>query len=153
MDIVNGNLFECIDYDSGINIIVHGCNAQNVMGSGFAKELKQRFPEAYQIYKNSVLNLGKNIFHYHSEHVIIANAITQQYYGYDGKKYVSYDAIHDAFTEINNLCIELQNIRQDDIIIHFPEIGSGLGGGSSSVIMEIINTCIDDKFKTILYRL
>lgn len=145
MEVIKGNLFEKMDTTQNFNIIVHGCNAQHVMGSGFAKELRQRYPEAYMEYMNSALNLGENVFYYHSPNVVIANAITQEYYGNDGKKYVSYDAVHNAFTDINNLCTMYHVEYPDEkIILHFPMIGAALGGGNWNVIEQIIKSTVTD---------
>ena len=32
----------------GINNIAHSCNCQNVMGGGIAKQIKERYPQAYE---------------------------------------------------------------------------------------------------------
>lgn len=34
------------------SVLVHACNAKGVWGSGIAKEMKKRFPEAYKDYKH-----------------------------------------------------------------------------------------------------
>ena len=51
------------------DIIVHGCNCQGVMGSGVAKQIKEKFPNAYTIYKQREeeigLRLGEPCFAYH----------------------------------------------------------------------------------------
>lgn len=139
-----GNLFErfsTIDAPpNSLHIIVHGCNAQGKMGSGFAKELRERYPEAYNEYMKHISSFGvENALSTISyaainDNLIIANAITQQYYGYDGKKYVSYDAIDESFKNLNNFC------DCDRIVhVHFPKIGADLGGGNWNVIKEIID--------------
>ena len=33
--------------DSSESIVVHGCNCRNTMGSGFAKQVKMKCPNAY----------------------------------------------------------------------------------------------------------
>lgn len=33
------------------SLIVHGCNAQGVWGRGIAKEFKERYPKAYELYQ------------------------------------------------------------------------------------------------------
>ncbi|AFA44308.1 hypothetical protein [Klebsiella phage phiKp_21] len=144
IQIHNGNLFEkYITLNTppdALHIIVHGCNAQGKMGSGFAKELRTRFPVAYTEYSEHISMIGTdNVLGTVSyvaidEKLIIANAITQQYYGYDSKKYVSYDAVDTAFKNLNAFC------DCDKIIhVHFPKIGADLGGGNWNVIKEIID--------------
>lgn len=58
-----GNL---LDNLTGREVIVHACNAQGVWGSGFAKQLKDKFPHAFREYsefcsKNS-LSMGRCCF-------------------------------------------------------------------------------------------
>ena len=91
------------------NIIVHGCNAQGVMGSGVALAVKQRWPGAYEEYKKYVNNIGVGkpellglVIPYSDtkNKILVANAITQLNFGKDGRKYVSYQAVYLAFNTI-----------------------------------------------------
>lgn len=145
-----GNLFD--RYNDGfseghLHIIVHGCNAQGRMGSGFSKELRARYPDAYETYKSvhesSGLKLGSTVYHIVDDNLVIANAITQEYYGYDGNKYVSYDAIDTVFKDMNDF-IELTGRMTH---LHFPRIGADLGGGNWSVIKNIIDHRITNASK------
>lgn len=149
----NGNLFDkynthVLPHTDVLNLIVHGCNAQGKMMSGFAKELRQRFPGAYDAYmkeynKNCSLKLGTNVLYMHSDNLVIVNAITQKYYGKDGEKYVSYDAIDDCMKGLNTLLqLDSTLAENDNINLHFPKIGADLGGGNWNVIKEIIDTRI-----------
>jgi O-acetyl-ADP-ribose deacetylase (regulator of RNase III) len=126
IEYVKGNLF-----DTHCNVIVHGCNAQGVMGSGVAKIIRDQYPEAYQTYKRSKLSLG-SVSKASSNGKIIVNAITQQYYGRDAIRYVSYDAISEVFVQINH------SFKNQEIAM--PQIGAGLGGGDWSVISAIIES-------------
>lgn len=136
-----------------VDIIVHGCNAQGSMASGFAKELRSRFTGAYDDYMLAYdtvgLVLGENVLHVDdAENVIICNSITQDRYGYDGKKYVSYDGIDSCFDKLNEVAKQLGN----NVHVHFPLIGADLGGGDWNVIREIIDGRLDDAHKH-LYKL
>lgn len=141
-----GNLFDLvlptIKNDNVVHLIVHGCNARGKMGSGFAKELRERFPAAYQEYynfhKQYGLTEGTIVDHVDSTNLVIVNAITQDYYGYDGGKYVSYDAIDSCFELIQNIAEELVQDGKE-VKVHFPLIGAGLAGGHWDVIESIIN--------------
>ena len=138
-----GNLFDKYISNgappNGLNVIVHGCNAQGRMGSGFAKELRTRFPGAYDAYINEYnqrgLTLGSTVYYDVSNNLCIANCITQEFYGYDGCKYVSYDAIDMAMDKMSDLIGSVNVITH----IHFPKIGADLGGGNWNVIKEIID--------------
>jgi Predicted phosphatase homologous to the C-terminal domain of histone macroH2A1 len=145
-----GNLFD--KYSLSVNsdhlhIIVHGCNAQGRMGSGFAKELRERYPAAYEEYKKvhetEGLKLGSTVYYLANQNLLIANAITQEFYGYDGEKYVSYDAIDTVFKDMNDFIAETGRCTN----LHFPKIGADLGGGCWDVISEIIDHRITNASK------
>ncbi|SOK58466.1 hypothetical protein [Yersinia phage fHe-Yen9-04] len=159
-----GNLFEFVNElltgdESTIHFIIHGCNAQGRMRSGFAKELRERYPLAYDEYikqyikNNNSLRVGSVINYTHSTELIISNAITQDFYGYDGGKYVSYDAIDTAFAELDCSARTLKNLGGiENIHFHFPKIGSDLGGGYWDVIESIIDNRVQNATKN-LYEL
>lgn len=137
--------------DNMQHIIMHGCNAQGKMGSGFAKELRSRYPGAYEAYEKqhqtSGLVLGHNVYYVpeveRGHHVIVSNCITQENYGYDGKKYVSYDAIDECMIRLNDVIGKIGT----NIHLHFPKLGAELGGGSWNVIQEIIDDRIVNAHK------
>lgn len=139
----HGDLFELFstvtDDQSALHIIAHGCNAQGKMGSGFAKELRKHYPKAFDDYKEyektmGFLRIGQIAYSVINDDLIIANCITQKWYGTDGAKYVSYDAVDDVFKTLNYFC----NIDRS-VHVHFPKIGADLGGGNWNVIKEIID--------------
>jgi O-acetyl-ADP-ribose deacetylase (regulator of RNase III) len=135
-------------------IIVHGVNCKGVMGSGIAKEVKERYPELYRVYKSYCSGISANyllgdILPYHvNPDKIIINAFTQLHYGGDECRYVSYDAIEQCFSKINRFCAHLHRLP-----ICFPKIGAGLGGGNWDIISTIIDKTLDDKFEKILFIL
>jgi O-acetyl-ADP-ribose deacetylase (regulator of RNase III) len=119
-------------------IIIHGCNNHGVMGSGFAKELRALYPEAYNTYRRHYeeqgLKLGEVILHWLNPELAIANAITQDGFGRDGQRYVSYKAVHDCFENMSVLSLHT------GLDLHYPLIGAGLGGGDWSIIQSVINS-------------
>ncbi len=124
---------------SGCKLIVHGCNAQGVMGSGLAKQIKEKYPKAYEDYVEMCREmpeeslLGSVNFSEQDDGTVIANAITQLNFGKDGRRYVSYDAIDECFEDIALYC-EVNDIME----IAIPRIGAGLGGGNWEIIESII---------------
>lgn len=133
-----GNL---LDQVKPSNIVVHGCNLQGVWGSGVAKQMKEKFPVAFEKYQYDLkkIQFGSklgNVSWYETETLdnsIIASAFTQEWYGKDGKRYVSYDAIDKCFTEI------FAEAKARKCQVHIPNmIGAGLGGGDYDVIVSII---------------
>ena len=128
-------------------IIVHGCNAQGVMGSGVAKQLRATYPDIFTDYtalleafnKCGYSPLGQVAWSDISADLVIANAITQEFYGRDDKKYVSYDALDAAFQRVASFP------KASDCTIHIPFlIGAGLGGGNANIIQRIIEENTQD---------
>lgn len=124
-------------------IIVHGCNAQGVMGSGVAKQLRAKYPTIFEDYldelhtmsEKKVVPLGQVVWSDipGNASLVIANAITQEFYGRDSRKYVSYDALDLAMARVADVA------RRAGDHIHIPYlIGAGLGGGTAEIIIEII---------------
>lgn len=125
-------------------IIVSGCNAQGIMGRGVARQIRDIYPSAYESYRDTYvaqgnkLYLGQVIYVSVTPALTIANAITQNNFGNDGKLYVSYDAIKVCFDGIGALAYSLQEP------VHYPMIGAGLGGGDWNIISSIINESLKD---------
>ena len=79
------------------------------------------------------------------EKLYVANAITQEYYGYDNVKYVSYDGIEKAFQTIVKMNMH------NNLPICFPKIGSHLGGGNWKIISTIIDETVPNTMEKRLY--
>jgi O-acetyl-ADP-ribose deacetylase (regulator of RNase III) len=152
---IKGNLLENVKH----GVIVQGCNAQGVMGSGIALQIKQKYPLAFRLYLeqynlNKSLELGRivvapvKISNDSTTNLYVINGITQQFYGRDGKRYVDYDAVKSVFEKVNQFALE-KNIRD----IHFPLIGAGLGGGDWSIIEKLIDDSLDEKLNKNLWVL
>ena len=145
-----GNLLDTFSpayEENDYNIIVHGCNAHGVMGSGVALEVKNKWPKAYEEYYLYIRDfkgpkqelLGKIIpYVVDGEDLLIANAITQLDYGRGGTRYVSYNAINTAFESIAKIASGFKSVG-----IHYPLIGAGLGGGDWAIISDIIDINMD----------
>ncbi len=145
--------------------IVHGCNMQGKMGSGVAKVLRDRYPTIYRPYaylcemrKNAVDEGTRNLYNIAPQEVrdglFVINALTQEFYGYDGAKYVSYEQIIKCFKEINDLIPEyVAHGLIEDTTVNFPLIGCDLGGGDWTVVSALIDEQIDDKYTKNLWIL
>lgn len=133
-----GNLFE-----TDIYTIVHGCNAQGVMGSGVAKIIYDDYKEAYNDYREVFFDRGLTLGHIicaPSNGKMIINAITQDNFGKNGDRYVSYDAVATAMNLINRQL----HTETTETQVAMPQIGAGLGGGDWSVIAAIIESEMKD---------
>lgn len=125
--------------------IVHGCNAQGVMGSGVALAVKRKFPGAYDSYmqqheSDEGLVLGDAYAWSHSNELVIWNAITQEGFGAPTRN-TSYDAIQTCFERINGIIAMLPDAIAP-AEIHIPMIGAARGGGNWEIIREIIEQTV-----------
>lgn len=124
-------------------IIVHGCNAQGKMGSGFAAIVKKLYPYAYKSYmdahKKKELKLGVVVYAaLVGSKGVVANAITQENYGRDGKLYVDYDAVVDSMQLVRKYALA------NNLPVHLPMIGGGLGGGDTKRLTAIFQAVFHD---------
>ena len=156
---IQGNAIDAVLEGAATNpdtkyILVHGCNAQGVMRSGIAKEVRERFPLAYDIYeelyKTYGLPMGSTQYCIITKNLCIVNAITQEYYGRDGKRYMSYDAVQLAFKDIYDKCVKAFS-NYEKIVLVFPKIGAGLGGGDWEIIKTIIDQTVPDTITKQVY--
>lgn len=129
--------------DTKVGFIVHECNNQKKMGTGLTLEVKHRYPKVYDFYINEWnykkgFKLGDVQYVWVDYNKIICNAITQDRYGRDGKRYTDYDIIRKIFTDV------LKMAKIDNLPIHFPKIGCSLGGGDWNIVKNIINEVLGD---------
>jgi len=134
-----GNLLDIL---SPNNAIMHGCNMQGVWGSGVAKQMREKYPDAFVKYKDDLafgnpykFVLGDiSVFKY-ADGCTILSAFTQENYGRDGTRYVSYDALDEVFHNA------LKWSRDTTKTVNIPDlIGAGLGGGDYDTIVSIIKS-------------
>jgi O-acetyl-ADP-ribose deacetylase (regulator of RNase III) len=140
---LNGNLFDAIEQEKQL-CIFHSCNAQGVMGSGFAKEFRINFPQAYTDYVSlcRLYPQKENLLGLVSEtkvnENVLCSGIAQLYYGRNpATTYVSYVALLS--------CLSWVMSKHKELDIHMPKIGTGLGNGKWNVIEKVILRSI---FKT-----
>lgn len=124
--------------------IAHGCNAQGVMGSGVARIVKEQYFDAYKFYAEQYdehgLKLGDVQF-VPANGKVIVNAVTQNLYGKDGRRFVNYEAVAECMRTINRV-LKLEGATH----VAMPQIGAGLGGGDWHVIASII----ESELKTVM---
>lgn len=122
--------------------IMHGCNAQGVMGSGVARIIRDKYPIAYEQYHDQAPNyiLGEVIPVIVEPNIVIVNAITQEFFGTD-RVHVDYNAVEQA-------CMGVKHLAASSMIasteVHFPFIGAGLAGGDEHTLMTIFDQQFSD---------
>jgi O-acetyl-ADP-ribose deacetylase (regulator of RNase III) len=138
--------------------LLHGCNAQGVMGSGVAKRVKELYPEAFLAYlamaQSGQMKLGGLSWSSEVGGRVMFNGITQEFYGRDGKQYVSYEAIGDVIERLNHCAQYSDDYLTPRRVLHvaMPKIGAGLGGGDWDIIAEIIEQG-STHFQPVVYTL
>lgn len=149
IEYIKGNAF-----DTPAKYILHGCNAQGAMGSGFAAGVAALYPDARQAYLDrhaqEPLKLGEIIPFDCGRHIII-NGITQEFYGRDPNfVYVSYDAVAEVIRAVN----EMVKLSPENIApiprVALPKIGAGLANGDWAKIEQIIEENSPD-FQPVVY--
>jgi O-acetyl-ADP-ribose deacetylase (regulator of RNase III) len=129
------------DYD----IVVHGCNCQNTMGSGVAKAIRDKWPEAYTadtVFSHQYINRPYLKLGQYSEApvpgLLIVNAYTQYDYlprGVDHFEYASFAVILQKLAHF---------YPNKDFL--FPQIGAGLAGGHWPQILAMLEQ-FDSRFR------
>ena len=137
-----GDLFEKPEQ---FDVIVHGCNCFSTMGAGVAKIIKEKYPLAFMVDRNSKLTpkekLGK-ITYTTSTKPIIINAYTQ--FQWKGKHNVDYNAIRS--------CMKMIKKQFSGKKFGMPKIGAGLAGGDWNIIKKIIDEELMNEDITILIK-
>lgn len=139
--IIKGCLLDAYDRRE-VQCIAHVCNAQGVMGSGIAKSIKDRYPEAFLEYKKKhsigTVTLSEEDFP-------IFNMVAQEFYG-RGKRQLNYGAMAKCLTEV------AQYTRSTETI-GFPYLmGCDRAGGDWEIVLEMIEFIFKD-FEVNIYKL
>lgn len=159
-----GNLLE-----APVEYVCHQVNCQGRMGSGIAKQIKERWPIVYDGYMTEFKAMEDKIIELSgqwesqidvSEVLLgrlqqiqvndtqtVINMFAQQYYGYDGKRYTSYDAFWACLGGIKDSIPKGSKIG-------FPwKIGCGLGGANWEVIATMIEEVLAKDYEVYIYML
>lgn len=118
-------------------IILHQVNCQGKFASGLAGSIRQKYPEVYLSYMNFCQTYGKHnlLGKFDDVHVsdslVIVNCFSQEFYGYDGRRYTDYYSIRKIFGDVYKKFGDKE---------YFAPVryGCGLGGGDWNIVSEII---------------
>ncbi|MBC7475324.1 MAG: DUF1768 domain-containing protein [Candidatus Sericytochromatia bacterium] len=146
MQLHYGNLIEQAK-NGEFDVIIHGCNSFNTMGSGIAKHIKTHFPEAFEADKktgygdkNKIGTFSEATVEINGHKLTIINAYTQYRYGNERDQFE-----YDSFPQL------LQNIKNKYPNSKFgmPLIGCGLAAGDEVRILKMIK----ENFEGLDYKL
>jgi O-acetyl-ADP-ribose deacetylase (regulator of RNase III) len=159
---LNGDLVELAKVGE-FNVVVHGCNCFNTMGSGIAVKFAEvfgadRFEKEHFKYRGDINKLGTIDYEILfmsewddkfvrdtggagiKESVIVVNAYTQ--YTYGKGKHLDYEALR--------LCLRKINKQFEGYHVGLPKIGSDRAGGNWDIIKSIIKDELKDVDVTVV---
>ena len=127
--------------DTQTDVIAHQVNCRGVMGSGVAKQIRNKWPivfekyrQKYEVWNESLIGECQLVQVNDNQHV--ANLFGQNDYGNDGKQYTSYDAIYDALT---SLAVQMMDNGMESVAFPF-KMSSDRGGADWEVILAMIES-------------
>lgn len=134
-DIIIGNILT-----TDADIIVHQVNCHGVMGGGLARQVRVRYPECYDVYRdlckkskqNNISILGTVYYYYAPDFHVIANLFGQDSYGW-GKQHTDYNALKQGLQAIHDTAV----LNQYTVAIPY-NLGCGRGGSDWNTVYRII---------------
>jgi O-acetyl-ADP-ribose deacetylase (regulator of RNase III) len=138
---VEGDIF-----GADCEVIAHAVNCKGKMGSGLAKQVKDKYPNAYEEYRNAC-SLAKPYELINSCLIFrakpglwIANLFTQLHYGSDGKRYTNYEAVYSSLESLERQ-MSMDRLKS----VAFPSgMCCGLGGGDWGIVEAMIGKVFKD---------
>lgn len=134
-------------------LVIHGTNCSGAFGSGVAGAIRVKWPIVYEVFKDYPPGkhlLGEFVPVKINDDLHVANCYTQLFFGSDGKRYASPEAIKKSLTSAYSYA-KKHGIKS----ISLPKIGAGLGGLSWEdevfPIVEHISNKFDDIHTKIYY--
>lgn len=116
-------------------IIIHQVNCKGVMGAGFAKQVKDKYPQLFKNYRERCMMfdytelLGTN-YYYEDENIIIVNMFSQNNYGTEARQ-TNYEAMAACLDKIRKM-------YPTQTIVAPYRIGCGLGGGDWNIVSKLL---------------
>ena len=154
--------------NADVEYICHQVNCQGRMGSGIAKSIRERWPVVYDEYRAKFDEMEEKLIEICGswesqvdvsdvllgdvqlvrvgDNKTVVNLFAQQYYGYDGKRYTSYDGFWTCLGKIR------ETVPMGSTIGFPDHIGCGLGGANWEVILTMIEEALND-YEVYIYKL
>lgn len=116
-------------------IIIHQVNCKGVMGAGFAKQVKDKYPQLFKDYRERCMLfdytelLGTN-YYYEDDNIIIVNMFSQNNYGTEARQ-TNYEAMATCLDKIRKM-------YPTQTIIAPYRVGCGLGGGDWNIVSKLL---------------
>jgi len=143
--IIKGNILNAKE-----DVICHQVNCKGVMGSGLAKQIRNKYPEVFNEYKYILNTCGSQLGHCQmvlcSDGKSVANLFAQDGYGTD-RRYTDYDYLKQSLQQL------LIVAKENNLTIAIPyNLGCGLAGGDWNIVYKIIKDVFED-YDVTIYKL
>ena len=138
--------------DGEVDVLIHQANCFNTFGSGIAKEIRERIPEAYQAdlktERGSVLKLGDYTMYEAPNGQMVINLYGQYDYGRTGRRYTEYGSLHLGLDLLSG------NLSYSKpYVIGLPKLGCGLGGGDWAIVESLVDLHLSGWWDVVVYEL
>lgn len=128
-------------------IICHQVNCKGVMGAGLALQIKKKWPEVYETYKDchigGITTLGRTIIKPIKGHPLyVANLCAQNAYGRKTKiVHTNYKALEACLKSLAEWRVK----NEPTMLVYIPyKMSCGLAGGSWTKVLSIIESHIPE---------
>lgn len=140
VNVISGDILK-----SGANVIVHQVNCRGVMGAGLARQIKEKYPEAFTKYKTYCDSfsdksemMGTVLFVTCMDGTVIANVFGQLDFGRNGRK-TDYHSLKRGLNDVRKYA------EKDGLSVAIPHrIGCGLAGGNWNIVYKMITSAFDN---------
>ena len=159
---VKADILDLIDKASenkALNVFVHACNAQNVMGKGIAKAISTAYPEVARADNatkaGDKAKLGTYSYARVKENVVIANAYSQYNYGWlnpldSNGRQTDYEALRKSLTAVRD---DFTGRSTHPVIFYIPlMIGAGNAKGNPRIIQPMVKEIFKDHELVLFYN-
>ena len=134
-----------------VDVLLHCCNARGVMGAGIALEIKNRIPDAYEVYKHNhelgSITIGEYLRN-DNRCGYVVNMVAQAGYGITNVRYVDYGMLAKCLNQVEVFSCCTNN----KIGIPY-KLASDRAGGDWQIVLELVEGILGDKFDITVYEL
>ncbi len=156
---IPGDILTPAPPDDPVTLVCHQVNCQGVMGSGLAKQIRERFPAVFELYSrkcaanalfgnkpSAMLGDIQCIPLQKQAGYTVVNIFGQNRYGRD-KRYTDYKALRRAFSTVAEMF--------PGATVRVPyKFGCGFGGGDWNTVLQIIKDELEGKVREVeIWRL
>ena len=145
--------------NKALNVFVHQCNAQNVMGKGIAKAISTAYPKV-AIADNATKagdkdKLGKYSYARVKDNVVVTNAYGQYNYGWlnpldSNGRQTDYEALRKSLTAVRD---DFTGRSTHPVIFYIPlMIGASNAKGNPRIIQPMVKEIFKDHELVLFYN-